>query len=132
MYGSLFFDHPFLEKGFWSLTSLFERGQMNMGDNLWKIREKYINSSPIFNADLVTTPILLMNNKLDAVIPFNQGVEFFNGLRRLRKKVWLLQYEGERHALSKEASKFDFTMRLEQFFGHYLKNEQMPEWMKEK
>jgi dipeptidyl aminopeptidase/acylaminoacyl peptidase len=102
-----------------------------MGDNLWNAREKYIKNSPVFNIDQVTTPVLLMNNKLDAIVPFNQGVEFFTGLRRLGKKVWMLQYDGEVHELINSKAKLDYMMRLDQFFDYYLKEGPLPEWMKE-
>ncbi len=48
--------------------------------------EAYVENSPIFNANRVTTPLLMMNNKEDAVVSFEQGVELFTALRRLNKR----------------------------------------------
>ncbi len=50
-----------------------------------------------------------------------QSVEFFNALRRLGKRVWLLQYDGEPHSLLIEKNKLDYTVRMTQFLDHYLK-----------
>jgi len=59
----------------------------------------------------------MMSNKMDGDIPFEQGVEFFLALRRLGKKAWLLQYDGEDHIVFGKAS-MDLSID-EQFFDHY-------------
>jgi dipeptidyl aminopeptidase/acylaminoacyl peptidase len=108
-----------------------EIGQGAIGASLWQRRDLYIKNSPIFKTDKVTTPILLMNNKEDGVVPFTQGIEFFMALRRLGKKAWMLQYDGEKHSLITANSKKDYTIRITQFFNHYLKGEPPPQWMTE-
>ncbi|MGK6353183.1 alpha/beta hydrolase family protein [Parapedobacter sp. DT-150] len=108
--------------------SKFERGQHRLGANLWERPEWFVNASPVMNAHKVTTPILLMNNKKDTAVPFEQGVEFFTSLRRLGKRVWMLQYDEGDHGVSGELGK-DFTIRMMQFFDHYLKGKPAPKWM---
>jgi hypothetical protein len=71
----------------------------------------------------------MMNNKSDEVVPFAQGGEFFTALRRLGKKVWMLQYDGEGHSLSRGKVAEDFHKRMMQFFDHYLKGSPAPKWM---
>jgi len=105
-----------------------ERDQGRMGGTPWQIRDLYITNSPIFNADKVTTPLLLMQNKGDEIIPFAQGLEFFTALRRLRKRVWMLQYDDGSHTVSGRSSE-DYSIRLGQFFDHYLKGKASPKWM---
>ncbi|SFE44896.1 Dipeptidyl aminopeptidase/acylaminoacyl peptidase [Chitinophaga sp. CF118] len=107
-----------------------EEGQGRIGYTLWQRPDLYIENSPIFNADKVTTPVLLMNNKQDYTVPFTQGVEFFTALRRLNKVCWMLQYDGEKHSLTREEYALDYTLRYLQFFDHYLKGKPMPQWMK--
>jgi dienelactone hydrolase len=99
-----------------------------IGTTLWKRPDLYFENSPIFRADKVSTPLLLMANKADGDVPCQQGMEFFTALRRLRKKVWLLQYDGEGHNVEGEAAE-DFTKRMFQFFNYYLKNEAPAKWM---
>ena len=72
-----------------------------------------------------------MNNKDDGIVPFAQGVEFFVALRRLGKKAWMLQYDGQPHSLLDEAAKRQHTIRVTQFFDHYLKGVPAPLWMTE-
>jgi uncharacterized protein YtpQ (UPF0354 family) len=52
-------------------------------------------------------------------------------MRRLNKPVWMLTYNNEEHNLKSEswANRMDLTIRMKQFFDHYLKGEQMPAWM---
>jgi uncharacterized protein YtpQ (UPF0354 family) len=53
-------------------------------------------------------------------------------MRRLNKPVWMLTYNNEAHNLKAEswANRMDLTIRMKQFFDHYLKDESMPVWMK--
>jgi dienelactone hydrolase len=105
-----------------------ERDQGRMGGTLWELRDLYLKNSPVLYADKVSTPLLLMNNKGDNIVPFSQGVEFFTALRRLGKRVWMLQYDNGRHSVGEEDA-IDYHKRLIQFFDHYLKGEPSPEWM---
>jgi dipeptidyl aminopeptidase/acylaminoacyl peptidase len=64
-----------------------ERGQPNLNTTLWKHPEVYIESSPIYQADKVTTPRLLIHGPNDKNVDFNQAESMFLSLRRLRKPV---------------------------------------------
>jgi dipeptidyl aminopeptidase/acylaminoacyl peptidase len=106
-----------------------ERAQDRMGGTLWRLPDLYIKNSPIFRADKVTTPLLLMNDKEDRQVPFAQGVEFFTALRRLGKRVWMLQYDEGGHSVGRGKDAIDFSTRMAQFFDHYLKGAPAPYWM---
>jgi dipeptidyl aminopeptidase/acylaminoacyl peptidase len=106
-----------------------ERGQFRMGSSLWERPDLYIKNSPVFKIDQVTTPLLIMHNRKDANVPWYHGLELFSSLRRLNKKVWMLQYDGGHIVFDKEA--LDYTTRLTQFFDHYLKGALPPKWMME-
>ncbi len=60
---------------------------------------------------------------------FDRAVAFFIALRRLGKKVWLLQYDNEEHFLKGKAA-LDYTIRISQFYDHYLKGAPAPKWMR--
>jgi dienelactone hydrolase len=107
---------------------LSELGQSRLGATLWERPELYIKNSPVFYADKIQTPLLIMHNKEDGDVPWQQGVELFVHLRRLRKKVWMLQYDGHGHQLGGDEAR-DYSVRLAQFFDYYLKNAHPPEWM---
>jgi dienelactone hydrolase len=110
----------------------FETGQGRIGATLWEKPDLFIKNSPIFLADKVQTPLLIMHNKDDGEVPFQQGLEWFTALRRLGKKVWMLQYDKEYHAINQQKNKLDFSIRTKQFFDHYLKGIPAPGWMTNK
>lgn len=112
-----------------SAQFFYETHQCRIGFTLWQRPDLYIKNSPIFQADKVVTPLLMMHNKDDRAVPFAQGVEFFTALRRLGKKAWMLQYDGEAHSFRSEKAAQDYTIRITQFFDHYLKDTSPPKWM---
>lgn len=123
-------DYGSLSEGFNSgMQNFIEFHQPRMGAPLWSDKDAFIRNSPVFFADKVTTPLLLMDNKSDAVVPWGQGLEFFMGLRRLNKPAWLLQYDGQSHILTNTSDRYDYSKRMAQFFGHFLKGCSIPPWM---
>ena len=108
----------------------YEHTQSRIGKTLWEAPELYIENSPLFFADKVETPLLIMHNDEDDAVPWYQGIEYFTALRRLGKPVWMLQYNNEVHNLAKRVNAKDLSIRLAQFFDYYLKGAPMPVWMK--
>ena len=110
----------------------YEHGQSRIGKSLWDDGglELYIENSPIFHTQDVTTPTLIMHNDNDGAVPWYQGIEFFMALRRFGHPAWLLEYNNESHNLAERRNAKDLSVRLQQFFDHYLKGEPMPAWMK--
>lgn len=113
-----------------SRQAQYEQGQSRIGRNLWEAPHLYMANSPIFYADRVHTPLLIMHNDNDGAVPWYQGIEMFMALRRLDKPVWMLEYNNEEHNLKERRNRKDITKRLQQFFDHYLKGDPMPEWMR--
>ena len=109
----------------------YEKSQTRIGFTPWQRPDLYTKNSPVFKADKITTPLLLMHNDKDGAVPWYQSIEFFTALRRLDKRVWLLQYNDEDHNLVERRNRKDLSVRLGQFFDHYLKGAPMPKWMKE-
>ncbi|HEY8957431.1 alpha/beta hydrolase family protein [Chitinophaga sp.] len=119
-YGSLMGDGT-------SAHEIYEKGQLRVGASLWEKPEIYIKNSTVLNANKVTTPLLMMHTNRDGLCSFTNAFELFLALRRLGKKVWLLEYEGN-HTLNGENAR-DFSVRMKQFFDHYLMEKCPPRWM---
>ena len=109
----------------------YERSQTRIGATLWQRQDLYIKNSPLFRADKITTPLLIMHNDKDGAVPWYQGIELFTAMRRLGKKVWLLQYNDEDHNLVDRRNRKDLSIRLAQFFDHYLKGAPAARWIRE-
>lgn len=109
----------------------YEQTQSRIGGTLWDKPLYYIENSPLFFMDRVNTPVLIMHNDEDGSVPWYQGIEMFMALKRLNQPAWLLQYNGEDHNLKERKNRKDLSIRLSQFFDHYLKGAPAPLWMTE-
>lgn len=110
---------------------IFESSQGRFTKAYWDDMDAYTRNSPVWFAKNVKTPLLLLHNDRDGAVDWNQGIEYFNTLRRLGKPVVMLQYKGENHGLVKPANLKDYHRRMQEFFDHHLKDETAPGWWKE-
>jgi len=108
----------------------YERTQSRQGASLWEVPMRYIENSPLFWADKVQTPIMMMHNDEDGAVPWYQGIEYIMALRRLGKEAYMFNYNGEAHGLRKRVNQKDWTRRMAEFFDHHLKGTPAPDWMK--
>lgn len=102
-----------------------------LGATLWERPDLYIENSPILRANHITTPLIIFHSKIDSAVPWEQAVELFIAMRRLEKKVWMLQYDEGNHGVWNKNDYTDYTIRITQFFDHYLKGAPPPKWMTE-
>lgn len=107
----------------------YEHSQSRIGGSIWQYPMRFMENSPLFWADRITTPLLIMANDGDGAVPWYQGIETFVAMRRLRKEAYLLNYNGDEHNPTKRANQKDVAMRMEQFFDHHLRGLPAPEWM---
>lgn len=107
----------------------YERSQSRIGGSIWDYPLRFLDNSPLFRADKVQTPLLMIANDEDDAVPWQQGIEFFLALRRLDKEVYMFSYNGEKHGLRRRINQKDYTRRLQEFFDHFLKGAPSPEWM---
>jgi dipeptidyl aminopeptidase/acylaminoacyl peptidase len=109
----------------------YESTQSRIGKTIWDAQALYIENSPLFHLPKVTTPLLIMANDHDGAVPWYQGLELYNGMRRLGKPCWMLNYNDDDHNLTKLPYKFDLSIRMRQFFDHYLQGKPAPLWLTE-
>jgi dipeptidyl aminopeptidase/acylaminoacyl peptidase len=111
--------------------AIFESSQGRFRGGYWDNWDAYVRNSPIAHATKVKTPLVIMHNDRDGAVDFTQGVEYYNTLRRLGKPVVMLEYVGENHNLVKTSNRFDYTVRMREFFDHYLRGTPAPAWWTE-
>jgi len=107
----------------------YEKSQSRIGASLWDKPQLYMENSPLFHLKNVTTPLVIMHNDNDGAVPWYQGIELFTAMRRLGKKVWMFNYNGEGHGLTDRKDKLDYQIRMQQFFDWILKGESPAEWI---
>lgn len=107
----------------------YEKTQSRIGESLIEAPEKYIENSPVFFADKITTPMLIQHGDADGAVPWYQSIELYLAMRRYNKDVVFLQYHDEPHHLQKFPNKLDYAIRMKQYFDYYLKGVGEPGWI---
>lgn len=106
----------------------FEEQQYRIYRSFYEAKDLYIDNSPVYHADKVSSPILLWTGTKDENIEWEQSMEYYLGLRRNNKKVIALFYEGDNHSFSNKANREDLFVRIADWFDYYLKG-QKKEWI---
>jgi dienelactone hydrolase len=109
--------------------AIFESSQGRFKGGYWDNWDAYYRNSPVFFAKNVKTPLMILHNDKDGAVDFTQGLEYYNTLRRMGKPVIMLEYIGENHGLARRPNQRDYTVRMKEYFDHYLKGEPAPDWM---
>ncbi len=109
----------------------YEKTQSRIGGTLWEVPELYIENSPVFFADRISTPLLIQFGDEDGAVPWYQGIELYLALRRLGKDCVFLQYRGEPHHLQKYANKLDYSIKMREYLDHYLKGKAPARWIEQ-
>ena len=71
---------------------------------------------------------MILHNDHDGAVDFNQGIEYYNALRRLGRPVVMLQYRGENHSVARPVNQRDYAERMREFFDHHLMGKTAPDW----
>jgi len=87
----------------------------------WAARERYIENSPFFYLDRVTTPVLIAHGTKDTAVAIEAGDELFMALRRLGKTVEYAKYLGEAHVITERDNMIDYANRMVEWFDRWLK-----------
>ena len=74
-------------------------GAPGPGGTLWERRDQFIENSPLFFFDRITTPVLIVHGTKDYLSDANAKMAFV-ALRRLGKGAALALYDGEGHSQS--------------------------------
>lgn len=107
----------------------YEKTQSRIGKTLMEAPLAYIENSPVFYADKINTPMLIMHGDDDGAVPWEQSIEMYLAMRRYNKDVIFLQYHGEPHHPQRIENRLDYAIRMKEYFDYYLKGEGEPEWI---
>lgn len=88
----------------------------------WEDYEDTLRRSPVFYADQADTPLLIMHGDRDPRVSPTQSAELYRHIRVRRPDtpVRLVWYPGEGHGNSRAASRYDYNLRMMQWFDTYL------------
>jgi dipeptidyl aminopeptidase/acylaminoacyl peptidase len=89
----------------------------------WEEWDHLLERSPIFHVDKASTPILIMHGDSDPRVHPSQSMELYRNIktRRPAVPVRLVFYPGEGHGNARAASRYDYSLRMMEWFDTYLK-----------
>ncbi len=73
--------------------------------------------SPVYYADRVKTPIMIVTGLKDECVPDHQSLEFYGALSKLDKETALIAYPEEGHGIYGTAAMVDFSARMLHWFN---------------
>ncbi len=98
-----------------------ERAGGGMGAAPWEAPLRYVENSPVYYLDRITTPLIVQAGADDeGIVRFSDQV--WVGLQRLGKEATYLRYGGEEHVLTKAANLVDYWKRVLAFLDEKVKN----------
>ena len=89
----------------------------------WNNRELYIEQSPLFNADKVTTPLLLLHGDADTNVPPGESIQMYTALKLLGKTVELVEVEGQNHHITDYKKRLKWQKTIFAWFDKWLKED---------
>lgn len=92
----------------------------------WNNPELYTKHSPLFNADKITTPLLLLHGNVDNNVPPAESMQMYTALRLLGREVALVEFDGENHHINDFAKRTAWQTSIFAWFAKYLKGQ--PQW----
>ncbi|AKS43118.1 prolyl oligopeptidase family serine peptidase [Wenzhouxiangella marina] len=92
----------------------------------WNNPELYVEQSPIYSADRITTPLLLLTGDSDTNVPPGESDTMFTALKLLGRDVELIEFPGEDHWILDREKRYVWWDTIIAWFDKHLKQE--PEW----
>ncbi|MBS3820032.1 S9 family peptidase, partial [bacterium] len=92
----------------------------------WNRKDIYVNQSPLFNADKISTPLLLLHGSVDTNVPPGESAQLFTALKILGQEVEYIQISDQNHHIMNYRKRKIWTQTILAWFDRWLKGQ--PEW----
>ena len=86
----------------------------------WNNPDLYVKQSPLFHADKIHTPLLLLHGTADTNVPTNESQQLYNALKILGRDVTYVQVEGENHVITDYNKRLAWLNVIYAWFAKYL------------
>jgi dipeptidyl aminopeptidase/acylaminoacyl peptidase len=92
----------------------------------WNRRDIYINQSPLYSADKITTPLLLLHGSSDTNVPPGESFQLYTALKLLGREVEFVEVLDEDHHILTYNKRIVWMKTILSWFDRWLKGQ--PEW----
>lgn len=86
----------------------------------WNNPDLFTRHSPLFNADKIHTPLLLLHGTVDTNVPTTESQQMYNALRILGREVCYIQVDGENHIINDYQKRQDWSEAIFAWFAKHL------------
>lgn len=107
-------------EGYWGYS--YSAGA-SAGSYPWNNPELYVKQSPLFNADKIKTPLLLLHGTADTNVPIGESIQMYTALKLLNKPVEFIQVIGENHAIYDYDKRIAWNNAIYAWFAKWLKDD---------
>lgn len=95
------------------------------GQYPWNNPRLYTEQSPLFHADKIHTPLLLLHGTADTNVPTNESQQLYNALKILGREVSYVQINGENHVITNYKKRLAWQNVIFAWFAKHLKGEKL-------
>lgn len=89
----------------------------------WNNPDLFTKHSPLFNADKIQTPLLLLHGTVDTNVPPTESQQLYNALKILGRDVKYIQVDGENHIINDYKKRQDWSEAIYAWFAKYLQGD---------
>ena len=111
------FNYNYFKPDFWR----FETQQNRMRLPFAAAKQKYMDNSPLYQAEKIQAPMLLWTGEEDRNVDWEETRTFYNALRRNDKKVIALFYKNNGHGMQHEDAMINLSKHILDWLDYFLK-----------
>lgn len=93
------------------------------GSYPWNRPDLFTRHSPLFSADKIKTPLLILQGTVDTNVPLGESIQMYNALKILGKPVEYIQVEGENHFISDYDKRVLWQNSIMAWFARWLQGD---------
>ncbi len=110
-------------EGYWG----YNYSEVSMANSYpWSHRKLFVDQSPLFNADKIHTPLLLLHGTDDTNVPVIESLQMFTALKLLGREVALVEVQGQNHHILDYKKREKWLATQMAWFQKWLKGD--PSW----
>lgn len=89
----------------------------------WNNPKFYTDHSPLFQADKINTPLLLIQGEVDTNVPSGESMQMFSAMKILGKEVAMIRVKDEDHIITGYQHRIDWNYSIMAWMAKYLQDD---------